>query len=785
MPLRWICLLIAAMATASVCAGDGPRESALSQKPPERIGPPTYYIQDGDRAMQRAPDRYHMQFYPIPQQPITRGTYMQWLEDSGCLDFAADPRRGLDGPHELLPVLAKFVETRDRKWGDACLATLKDFHRGLREEVAKKGWTDRFVEEPAYLPLYRRYLIEAGLLDESRDTWFRDLFLCYARNLHVWSSPDTFWRGPCHRTQPEGIVRGLAAKWYADIPEAHLWRNYSQQVFQDFWDVKDLTENDTGYSMGPTFANMIAGPELRGNDEFITHPEMRKLWDRLTAEVTPDGAINPYGPNGGWNSTAPWRVWMLELAAAKTRDGRYRFAAHKLMNYLLYQREPIRRHRGSWVRETTQKIALAWLVTDDAVKPVQPDAGSQVLYRKQVIRIGDKEDAGHFLKDLDPAPDKAKACCYLLVLNETVPTKLVLRSGWNPGDLFALVDLFIGADPLNPGGILGLTRYGAPFTQAVSAKGASEENRIAIEDLSGKAMHRYRKNDHYVRGESWSKGGWKGGLSASAAVTVPVFEDLKPATFARVVTTDYLSLPAKSVREFAFIKNRLLLVRDVVEFEESFKARVAPVWNTQNVGPHVGMHWANTFFSAPRGGGSHENPLRTPPYDLLVYFAPQPGCRLQVVDRTAVDARAEPTPAQVRYVWEGDAKAGQKLGFTQVYWPHAPFPSRVKSNMAGARREWIGGELAATAGASGIAMLLDTPAATVARCSLDPDRVEWIACNPAGEKLSVAGFSTDAHFAYVDVSKGRVVAVGAVAATFLTVDNGEIFRQTQRHNWEK
>jgi len=47
--------------------------------------------------------------------------------------------------------------------------------------------------------------------------------------------------------------------------------------------------------------------------------------------------INPYGPNGGWNSTADYRIAMLERLAAITGDGRYRFGAQKLFNYFRYQ----------------------------------------------------------------------------------------------------------------------------------------------------------------------------------------------------------------------------------------------------------------------------------------------------------------------------------------------------------------------------------------------------------------------------------------------------------------
>lgn len=57
------------------------------------------------------------------------------------------------------------------------------------------------------LPMYRKYLIEGGAIDEDAE-WFKDLVLYYSRNLHVWSSEPIEWRGGCHRSMPEGTLSG-------------------------------------------------------------------------------------------------------------------------------------------------------------------------------------------------------------------------------------------------------------------------------------------------------------------------------------------------------------------------------------------------------------------------------------------------------------------------------------------------------------------------------------------------------------------------------------------------
>ena len=81
---------------------------------------------------------------------------------------------------------------------------------------------------------------------------------------------------------------------------------------------------------------------------------MNRLWERLLVEISPDRLINPYGPNGGWNSTADYRIAMLERLAAITGDGRYRFGAQKLFNYLCYQ------HRGS--KKQSNDTGAPWLI---------------------------------------------------------------------------------------------------------------------------------------------------------------------------------------------------------------------------------------------------------------------------------------------------------------------------------------------------------------------------------------------------------------------------------------
>ncbi|UCD53120.1 MAG: hypothetical protein JSW27_10845, partial [Phycisphaerales bacterium] len=689
------------------------------------------------------PDVRNPDFYPIPQDSVTRASYLQCIEETRPVDIARRPNRGMDGPRAFMPVLVKYVQSGESIWADACIAMLKAFHEEMERQVTERKWFWQFEHPAALIPLYRKHLVEGGamVLDAA---WFRDMWLCYCRNLHVWDTEPVEWRGGCHRSMPEGYAKGLAAKWYRDIPEAAHWRRYSELVFGDFWRTKDVPQNDTGYMMGPLIILACGGDQWTGDDRVYAASGMRRLWDRLMVEITPDGAINPYGPNGGWNSTADYRIAMLERVAAETGDGRYRFAAHKLFNYLRYQsREPgssgYRLDTGaSWL------MALAWLFADDSVTPTQPDAGSLWNRRIEAVRIPhtDKALTERLLGNVDPRENFGHICCSWHMTGKEWPDKLVLRSGWNPGDLFALVELHPTSFPANPGGIMGLNRWGTPFTQIVTSKGASAENRALIEDLEGQAERRYHSDK--LRIDEF----WRRGTMPDIRSEMVYFEDTPQATFARVRVQNMDGLPVVYEREFVFVKNRFLATREIVTFEESFKARVAPVWNTHNIGPQIGAHWANTFIHQPVGDNGTRS-MKTPPADLLVWFAPRADCRLQVVDRLENDPRAEACPNQIRYVWEGTPVAGQKLVFTQVYYPHPPYRARATSNNPGAKAAYAD-RLQATAHASGLEVIRDDAEVSILRLELEAQHVEWMAFNPFERGIEIGSRRVHAPYCYLN-----------------------------------
>jgi len=612
---------------------------------------------------------------------------------------------------------------------------LKAFHKEMLKQVATRKWFWQFEHPAALIPLYRKHLIAGGAMT-GNEIWFREMWLTYCRNLHVWDSEPVEWRGGCHRSMPEGYAKGRAAAWYPDIPEAEEWRRYSDLVFGDFWRAKDAPQNDTGYMMGPLIILICGGDQWTGDNRVFEDPGMNRLWERLLVEISPDGLINPYGPNGGWNSTADYRIAMLERLAANTGDGRYRFGAQKLFNYLRYQHRDLKKQSNDTAAPWL--IALASIWADDRVEPIEPNVGSLWTKRGEAIRIPhtDKQLTDRLLGNADFRENRGHICCSWYMTGEEWPDKLILRSGWNPGDFFGLIELHPTSFPANPGGIMGLNRWGAPFTQIVTSKGASVENRLLIEDVNQKVNRRYHPDK--LRIDEF----WRRGTMPDIRSEMTYFKDTPQATYARVRVQNMDGLPVVYEREFVFAKNRFLATREIVTFEESFEARLAPLWNTHNVGPQIGSHWANTFIHQPVANNGTRS-MKSPPVDLLVWFAPRKDCELKVIDRLIDDPRAEACPNQVRYQWEGTPAIGEQLVFTQVYYPHSPYRARATSNNPNPdARAAYANELQATAHASGIQIIKDSSEATVLRLELTPGQIEWIVFNPTGTAIEFAGHNT-------------------------------------------
>lgn len=734
------------------------RAEQAGGKPAKVLGSNSRFMED----ISRYDARLRADKNQIQPASVTRQSYVDYIYPEstyGANAIRTGPDRAQYGVRHAFPALVHYDAKNDKELGVGIKRTLRLYGEKIRQTVKDEKWHSHYMHDPVLLCLYRKVFREHNDWSADDEQWFKGLYVFMCRTVHVWDTPPDYWRGPMHRSTGEAIMKLLAVKMYPDIPEAAAWAEYGRRQWQDWWDCRDNPINDINYFCGQVFPIAI-GSHLLGREEVFTDPGMRKFWDRLIHMTTPDGAVIPFGPAWGWNSHAGERLMFLEIAAAHTGDGRYRFVAHRIFNYLLYQQE-VTKTQHMLDHFSQLGVAVAYFLGDHRIQPIEPEAGSVLLHHAETLRVRDKEGALAYFQDLDPDPLKAQICCGLICTKQQLPFKLCLRSGWSPGDLYMLVDLFPRHEPMNVGGVLGMVRYNAPFTQGPDSKALTDwVNMFRVEDLSGTATTVVNPNPH-TRDAYYMD------------VTVPAMKDAKTATYAVVRVKDYNGYPMTLEREFFFVKNRFCIVRDTARFRESFLARFGPNWLTQNAGPQIGDHWANTYFSKPY---AFDVPHHAPPMDLLVYHAPHDERQLVIGDDTA-DVRRMRVSFTVQYVQEGVVEADAPYCFTHLLLPGMPTRNPVRSNAPGAasREDILGQYMAA-----GVSVLADNTEHSVWRIRSDEDREEWIVLNPAGKELDIAGLKTDARQAYIDLRSCAATRAFVLSGTRVTIGKTTVFESAQR-----
>ncbi|HGE70569.1 TPA: hypothetical protein ENX78_07025 [Candidatus Poribacteria bacterium] len=673
---------------------------------------------------------------------VTRNVYVDFVtQELNPESLVGNPNRGQYGPRHSLPALAVYALTGDKKYGEAIKSSLRFYDQWLQEEIKTQG--AHFSWEGPYLcGFHIQELRKGGLVTEGDEKWIREMFIRLADNLSAWKPGDGLWRGSQHRSQGQAIARGLAAMWYPDCPKSQDWNEYFKVVWNDWWQYKDVGINDTGYFFG-SFIRILCAAELMGKEEVFTDPDVQKfIWDRIIHEVTPAGAVTPYGAHGGWNSEVGSRILALELAAKHTNDGRYRWVAQRLMNYLMKNGRKL--HNQHHIHATNiEMIALASVLCDDSIQPIEPDSSSKVLYRKEVLRLTNEQVEQKY-------PGYGGLDCNMDMSQKIMPHKVIMRGGWNPDDLYMMIEAFPRHDPLNPTAILGLMSNRSAMTMMESEKFISRENAVRIEDLSGNAN--YLGKDNY-QGNKQLPIGYDG-----MEVSVKEFSDHKLASHVILNVTNYMGYKAEHEREVLFIKNRFVFVRDKTTFDDSFKCRIGPVWNSQYA--NYDTNWVNTYLNTFyfQGTEIYDNPR----YDLLVYHSPKSDRKLVVEQRSEL----ENARLSTQYLWEGNVTPGFSIEFNHILVPHDP---RQPAN-----------ELA-----SAIKFIKDDSNLVILKV-----HNEWVVINPNGEEYLLPNdlpnkITTDAKVLYIAVKDGKTNDILALGAKFFRMDDNDIFKSKERKDFEQ
>ena len=144
-------------------------------------------------------------------------------------------------------------------------------------------------------------------------------------------------------------------------------------------------------------------------EEVFADPKMKTAFEKALFNINPKGTIPWFGDYGGIERAAPGMIAFMERAAAVYRDGRFKWAAHKLFKAEYAKVDPtsVKAYNGYEL----MGLAGAYYWADDSVAEVVPTTLSTVTYRTS------------------GALDKA-----------------TFRAGWDDKDMFAMVDLLNGCE---------------------------------------------------------------------------------------------------------------------------------------------------------------------------------------------------------------------------------------------------------------------------------------------------------------------------------------------------
>ena len=253
---------------------------------------------------------------------------------------------------------------------------------------------------------------------------------------------------------------------------------------------------------------------------------------------------------------------------------------------------------------------------------------------------------------------------------ERVPGKLVLRSGFDPDDLHAVVNL--------------LRRYGHGQDELGAFVSLVDDGSVLLVD--GPFPYAYFRPLPEDESIPFLRRYW-GGESAAPGrhARVTHFSDGREATAAWLAWDDIHGWGVAQERRIYFVKNGFLWVRDRFTFPHAMRAAAGPVWHAADVHPESGDTWWDVYYREPL---TNAFKLKNPGRRLLTWFAPREGyesaafreptrqpperCRGKL-DGDTVPGECRAGPGHVLYQrWSGDAEAGTSRWFDTLLLPHAP-----------------------------------------------------------------------------------------------------------------
>ncbi|MHB9023018.1 MAG: DOMON domain-containing protein [Armatimonadota bacterium] len=713
-------------------------QTAFEIAPPEKIEAPA------PGASQRFL-RFYMPEDPPPYTPLklTKDDYWKLARElwphkhfNINIDDSANVKGrdyGLFTSTYMLDFVLLYKLTGNPGYARVAIETMK-----FLDETTREG--KKLAEQYRATDLVQMYLLMKGSKDFplEEDKRWRELIVREAQ--HTWSAKDhqggIFEYGNNNRGFWYLFRYAVALKFNPDIPEAKIWKPYIDKMLPYYMKIKDVDENTTGYGLGDGWEVVCFMRAMDMYDDYFKDPEARYYHGRFAHELSPFGDLAAYGDGASFGGS-PILIPQFEQMATVTRDGRYKWIAHRALEYLLRFKLDTLDYCDSQFYLTP--LLWACYYADETVSEVQPEWGSELLTRKKYV-MGDFNKAFYWYMDE----------------NVSMPSKMVLRSGWKPDDLFAMVECAPGGGhaPAMPGAVCYMSKDRSVLLSANPYGQRSSQNVIYLKDRAGM------------------------GDQTDEEISVPLFADNPLTTIGRIKIAGYQRLPATEDRIILFVKNRFLVVKDRVGFQEAGLYDVTSNWQTQNVGLQTGMNWANTYFSVIENWSHLPAKYRTYDRDLLIYATPQPQRQMKVVNQQSLRVDMF-TPISVAQQWSGRVRAGDLVHFTTILWPH-----KAQADVQGL--------------VGNIKIIEDTPDRTVLEIkSQEKDGngnpqpcTTLVAHNETGGmfelKFETATIRTDARYCIIQrMPDAPGLSLTAVEATTVALGGNTLYQNAQRGNFDK
>jgi hypothetical protein len=434
------------------------------------------------------------------------------------------------------------------------------------------------------------------------------------------------------------------AQLFPDHPLAAQWREYADSVWRDWYEQADTDENSLhyhavwweyviDYAMNRHAVSADHGPT---RSTLLDDPRVKRLFARYRDQLSPLGAMPPYGDCYGWGFE--WGGWVLlfETAATQTGDGTFKQAAARVFDFLLQEVKNVPPHLASY--EDMAHLASAYLYTSDDVPLRDLPTESKLLMRKELFLL--------------PVPERKEKKTWFTLGPGEIPDKLVLRSGAD--GLYAAFDLL----PL-----AGHGHSSAPALVALTDHDTALLTDTCYEDrLAEDHSLLYLKRLHGGRVIS----------GPPTRLTVTQFTRRPDLAYCATEMTDYAGWGTRLRRAMFLAKGRFLWVADEAQFAQPMTVSVGPLWQAGEVAAR-GPNWFDVTWNEPRGFlWTWRNGDRR----LLVFFVPRQqavvGCQYQAWKTQRAVQQWSPPYCLYQKQAGYAAEPGAQLRFDTILIPHGP-----------------------------------------------------------------------------------------------------------------